>query len=288
MALTRYDVFLKVISHRSFSKAAEELGYTQSAVSQSINQMEKEMGFRLIDRSRNNIKLTPEGEEIFPLIEMAAESERIIENKIQEMKGILTGTVNIGACRHVSCVLKPEIMAGFSEKFPQVSINIIHESTEELKHMMESGRVDFCIREIDEHREGDTGILYRDRYKVALPKDHELAGAQHIDLEQLGARALDSVKEGRGLLVFAEGCGGDERFRSFSTNDTAMFLSMVEAGYGAGLVPESALIKNSRDIAVKDTDLPVYRNLGIVTRRKAGMSQSARAFIDYLTEYYKD
>jgi len=286
MALTRYDVFLRVVSYKSFSRAAEELGYTQSAVSQAINQMEKEMGFKLIERGRNNLRLTAEGEELFPYIERASESERIIERKVEEMKRREYGIVTIGASQHVSCVLKPEIMKIFRNEHPEIRISIINENPEQLKNMLDVGTLDFCIKEVREEKEGQSVILVRDRYKVVLPMDHEYANEEFIKLDKLGS-ICDDLKEGKEVLVFEEDCRGDEQFRSFSTNDTGIFLSMVENGFGIGMISESALEKYNYDILIKDTDIPVYRNLGIVVSNNSKMSASARAFVDYLLDYFK-
>ena len=59
--MTRYDAFIKVIETGSFSKAAKELGYTQSAVSQMVHSLEEELCTTLISRSRKGISLTPDG-----------------------------------------------------------------------------------------------------------------------------------------------------------------------------------------------------------------------------------
>lgn len=70
MDTNKYQIFLKVLEHRSFSKAAAELGYTQSAVSHSIAVMEKEFGFQLLNRKDNKISLTRAGIDLLPHIRM--------------------------------------------------------------------------------------------------------------------------------------------------------------------------------------------------------------------------
>ena len=79
MSSNKYEMFLKVVDLGSFSRAARELGYTQSTVSQSVIQMETAFGFKLLDRNKKGFSLTPEGEALLPLIRAAAESERQIE-----------------------------------------------------------------------------------------------------------------------------------------------------------------------------------------------------------------
>src|SRR5699024_5467829 len=66
--MNRYEIFMKVIEKGSFTKAAEDFGYTQSAVSQMIKTLEDELSTTLISRSRKGISLTPDGKEFFPFI----------------------------------------------------------------------------------------------------------------------------------------------------------------------------------------------------------------------------
>ena len=66
--MNRYRAFLKVVETGSYTKAAEILGYTQPALSQMITSLEKETGITLLYRSRYGIRLTPEGERLFPTI----------------------------------------------------------------------------------------------------------------------------------------------------------------------------------------------------------------------------
>ena len=116
MSSNKYEMFLKVVDLGSFSRAARELGYTQSTVSQSVIQMETAFGFKLLDRNKKGFSLTPEGEALLPLIRAAAESERQIEEKVSELSGVLKGRVFVGAYHSISNQWMPRILENFNEE----------------------------------------------------------------------------------------------------------------------------------------------------------------------------
>ena len=89
--LNRYHVFVKVIECGNFTRAAEELNYTQSAVSQMIHTLEEELSTVLVLRSKNGVTLTADGKEYFPYIRSISNALRELEEKHREMQGLNSG-----------------------------------------------------------------------------------------------------------------------------------------------------------------------------------------------------
>ena len=79
MDTVKYEIFHKVLEHRSFSKAANELGYTQSAVSHSISTLEKSFGFKLLNRENNDISLTRAGIDVLPHIRNIVDAQNTLD-----------------------------------------------------------------------------------------------------------------------------------------------------------------------------------------------------------------
>ena len=94
--ISRCAVFCKVIEHHSFTKAAEELGYSQSSVSQTVMALEGELGATLIERRRDGVVLTPDGEQLYPYIRAVSLSEKLLEQKKRELSGLENSTISIG------------------------------------------------------------------------------------------------------------------------------------------------------------------------------------------------
>lgn len=288
--LIKYDFLLKVLELESFSKAAENLGYTQSSVSQTVSQLESEFGFRLLQRNRGSISLTPEGRDLLPYIKAAADNERMIEKKVSDIRNLLRGEVNIGAYHSVACVWLPEIIKGFGGEHPDVKINIIHGNSGQLEKLMDDNEVDCCIMDVPASKKFESCFLYKDRYKVVLPKDHPEASGKVYDISKLAGNPVAFVREGKGLFLIKDTNedGNMTGARELYTTDDDAFLSMVENGLGIGLISEMSLYRNPYKVAVLDTSEPIYRNLGLVFRDKKSLSPAVSAFINHILEnnYY--
>ena len=94
--MNRYKAFIKIVETGSFSRAAETLGYTQSALSQMVHTLEKELSTTLLLRSRTGITLTADGREYLPYIQSIANAQRELEVKFSEMQGLQSGLIRIG------------------------------------------------------------------------------------------------------------------------------------------------------------------------------------------------
>ena len=100
--MNRYLAFCHIIETGSFSKTAEEMGYSQSAVSQMIRSLENEVSLPLLIRSHNGVELTHEGKELMPYIRSVVNSYRMLEEKTKELKGMNSGEIRIGTMTSVS------------------------------------------------------------------------------------------------------------------------------------------------------------------------------------------
>ena len=92
MDTKKYEVFEKTVELSSLTKAAEELGLTQSGVSHIIAALEEEFGFPLLTRSRTGARLTPEGEKIMPFLRDILRSQEQLDQTAAELRGLSAGT----------------------------------------------------------------------------------------------------------------------------------------------------------------------------------------------------
>ena len=99
--MNRYKALLKVVEIGSYTKAAEILGYTQPALSQMIASLEKEIGITLLYRSRYGVRLTPDGEKLFPTIQLAVQQYEALRQMEYEINGLKSGVVRIGTVSSV-------------------------------------------------------------------------------------------------------------------------------------------------------------------------------------------
>ena len=86
--ISRYGVLCRVVEQGSFTHAAEDLGYSQSAVSQNVRALEQETGVTLLSRRKDGVQLTQDGQEFYPYIQSIFQAEQALERKRQETMGL--------------------------------------------------------------------------------------------------------------------------------------------------------------------------------------------------------
>ena len=118
--MIRYTAFCKIIECGSFPKAAEALGYTQAAISQMIRAMENEFSMTLLTRTRGGVRLTREGEELYPVIQKFVSVHRELTDRAAEIGGLASGEIRIGTFSSVSQRLLPGPMSDFSRLYPGI------------------------------------------------------------------------------------------------------------------------------------------------------------------------
>ena len=124
MNTERCELLLKILERGSLAQAAEEMGYSASAVSRSVEAMEEEAGFRILNRSRRGIALTKEGELLLPAVREIAEAGKHYEDAVFRIKGIESGSVVIGTAYAGYYPMIAGIVRSFSEKYPRIRVSI--------------------------------------------------------------------------------------------------------------------------------------------------------------------
>lgn len=268
MDTNKYQIFLKVLEHRSFSKAAAELGYTQSAVSHSIAVMEKEFGFQLINRKDNKISLTRAGIDLLPHIRNVASAQDELDLSLQSYRGIESGTLCIASIMSLPMHFFTELFRRFHEKYPAIHIVCIDGNYEELEEMLSGGRVDFGFTSVTSSLPFEYVPLMRDRLMAVFPTDHPLCAKETVELSDL--EDYDFIMPGEGPnhqigeLIRKYGLKLNS---PYSVSDDNFTVKMVSDGLGVSILPEMSF-KNYLDLPVESRELreKPYRSIGIIYR----------------------
>lgn len=280
--MNRYVALQKVVETGSFTKAAEILGYTQPALSQMVASLERELGFRLLNRGRGSIRLTPEGERVFPAIRTTTSQYLSLKELAREVRGLEVGTVRIGTLSSISCHWLPPLIAEFQHQYPSVQFVLHQGDNRSIPEWVRTGEVDFGFVNMSVYAGGAT-FLREGEYRATIPMGHPLASKDAVTLEQLAAEPFLAVEEG-GASVPLEamrslGLNPDVRLR---VHDDYSILSMVESGLGVSVLPELVLRKTSYQVSVLPLDPPLARRLGYVSREKGELPLASRRFIELL------
>ncbi|AGC68007.1 HTH-type transcriptional regulator CynR [Thermoclostridium stercorarium subsp. stercorarium DSM 8532] len=143
--LDAYRVFNEVAKQKSFSRAAKALYMTQPAVSQTIMNLEEELGTRLFTRTSKGVVLTNDGQLLYEYISSALNLIEMGERKISESKNLMVGEMKLGVGDTISKYYLLPYLEKFHSDFPNVKLKIINRTTLELCAMLKSGEIDIAV-----------------------------------------------------------------------------------------------------------------------------------------------
>ena len=281
--MQRYIALLKVIEVGSFTKAADLLGYTQPALSQMIASLEKELSIKILYRSRYGIRLTPEGERLYPSIQNSVLQYKAMRRTADEIRGLSSGIVRIGTVSSVSCHWLPGIIRTFWQKYPNIQIVLHQGDYTSISEWVRTGAVDFGFVNPNAVKGMETTVVKSGEFRAVLPKNHPLSWKKSLTLEDLASEPFLLLEEGaysEPLEAFhAAGITPNVALR---VHDDYSILSMVEQGLGVSILTELVLHKTGYDVAVLPIEPAIIRTMSIVTKDKNTLPLASKEFIQYL------
>ncbi|MBA4538165.1 LysR family transcriptional regulator [Bacillus aquiflavi] len=285
--MNRYEVFMKVVEKGSFTKAAEELGYSQSAVSQMIQTLEDELSTMLISRSRKGVTLTPDGREFFPFITNIHHSYRELMEKSKEMLGLESGNIRIGTFSSVSCHWLPSLMKDFKQIYPSVHFQLQQGDYTSIVQYIKEGSVDFGFVNPKAAGGLQTVPLKEDEMLAVLPVHHSLADHRIVTLEDISKEPFILLEEGElsePLEIFKE--NDLHPNIQYRVHDDYTIMSMVENDLGISILPQLILNKVSYRLVTKEITPPIVRTIGIAYKNKKTLPIASRYFIDFMIDKF--
>jgi len=281
--MKRLLVLQKIVELGSFTKAADKLGYTQSAVSQIIASLEEELAIKLLYRSRVGIRLTLEGEELYPFIQLAVFQHQAMHEKADEIKGLETGLIRIGTISSISCHWLPGLIKHFQELYPKVRFVLHQGDYTSIPEWVRTGEVDFGFVNPDAVSGLETQFIKEGELRAVVPADHTLAARPSVTLEELAKEPFLLLEEGNlsePLEAFrALGLEPDITLR---VHDDYSILSMIETGLGISILPELVLRKTNYDVAILPIEPAVTRKIGLVMKEQQTLPIACKHFLAFL------
>lgn len=286
--MTHYDAFIKIVETGSFSKAAEELGYTQSAISQMVHALEEELSATLMIRSRKGISLTPDGEQFLPYIQNVYHSHLELREKKKEMQGLESGIIRIGSFNSVSCNWLPGLIKEFKEQYPSVHFDLKQGEYTNINNWIKDGSVDFGFINPDAVSDLTVLPLRSDEMLAVFHPEHFLASHKEVTLKELLSEPYILLDEGD----FSEPM---EFFRQkkitpniqYRVYDDYTIMSMVEKGLGVSILPKLVLSRYHQNIVAKPIKPMIVRTIALAYKNKNVLPIASRYFIDFILEKFK-
>ena len=273
----------------SFGRAARELGYTQSAVSQQIAQLERVVGQRLIHRPGGPRRVEPTEAGLLLLGHADAIVARLDAARA-DMAALAegtAGTLRVGIYQSVGARLLPALVRRFRSQWPLVGVRVREESAaEDLLRLLEHGELDLTFADLP-LREGpfEWAELLQDPYVLLVSAQSELASLDSAPslrevakLPLIGRRSTDEPER------FLAGRAPDVNV-VFRTDDNGTLAALVAEGLGAAIEPRLVVDPRNRDVKMLPFGPRIPpRTLVLAWHRDRYRSQAAQAFVELARE----
>ena len=290
----RLRILREVAAQGTFSAAAEELYLSQSAVSQQVATLEKEVGMTLLERTREGPKLTDAGRVLVSHAEAAIARLDEAERELAALAGLEGGAVRIASFPSASATLLTMAVSEFVGRYPKVRLSVAEAEPEESLPRLRAGEIDLALTfdypsvPEEEERDVERTLLLTEAMHIALPADHPLAGRAKVKLADLReADWLSGACPSSCSEIVKHACrdaGFDPRI-AFESDDYHVLQGFVAAGLGVTLLPDLALPTLRGDIVVRPTDPPAaQRRVWAATRPAGSRSKATDAMLGVLVE----
>ena len=186
MELRQLRYFVKVAELKNFSSAARLLNITQSTLSQQIRQLEQELGVELLIRDSRHVELNDMGKVFLPSARRTLQEANTCIERIHDVQGLRSGTLNIGVTFTFSKLLKAYDIT-FLKKYPDIQLNICCYSMEELMEKLKKGEIDLALsyKPSINYEDIDSHILFDNHLSVIMRKGHPLANKKLLRFQDL-------------------------------------------------------------------------------------------------------
>jgi DNA-binding transcriptional LysR family regulator len=285
MDLGQLEVFLTVTREGRFSRAAEKLHRTQSAVSQSIHKLEEDVGELLFDRSSRDGGLTDAGRVLQEYAERLLNLRNDASGALAELRELQRGKLAIAANEFTALYLLP-VLAEFRRLHPMIRIMVqrslgSHIPGDVLRHTSELGVLTYDPEEPQLH----SIVVYLDELIFVVPPTHPLAAESQVSIRQLGAESF--------VAHIVSSPYREKVIQTFKRHKTPLHMDIelptlqaikrfVAMGNGVALLPEISVeneLTRGELVRIPVRELRLHRKLRLVYRKAASISHAARAFL---------
>ena len=289
--LELYRVFYTVAKCGSLTRAAEELYISQPAVSQSIKQLENQLGISLFNRTRRGMELSAQGGKlIFAEVERALRLFNDAENRIAQTNALATGTLRIGASDTIFEYFLADKIVEFNERFPGIKIELMADFTPDTIEKLKADKCDIAFVNLPIKTDSELYLhdncmrlhdvfIVGEKYKSLSEKKITFSQLRDyplifMDKNTIARRSLDNFLGGMGV----------ELKPSIEVGSWELMKRLVAKGMGIGVVPKEYIARCLADGSLyplkTDPALPT-RSVGMLLPKNKSVSYALHCFIDY-------
>ena len=281
---------LAVAEHKNFSLAAHACHIGQPALSQQIAKLEKQLGVTLFMRNSRGAVLTEAGEEFVRRAREILQRTEALGSEMSLYAGLCRGTLNVGVITSLQCIDFGGMLSALCSTYPEISVNIQQGGTHILLQQLIDRKLDlaFCNKPSGGVPNGiEFQHLGQDRFHVAVPANHPLAGEKKISLARLKNERFIFHQAGQ---VASELClnaclkAGFEPNIVCRSSSPTTGLYMVRGGLGVALFPAEEFRGRSLEGVVElELEENLIKEVGVAYRQDA-----SSALMDATVEFARN
>ena len=289
MQIESLKMFCDLAETKSFTKAAQINGVTQSAVSQQISSLETKFAAALIERSKKKFTLTKEGETLYKYSNQIVQSYDELRHKIQEIQNVVTGAIKVVTIYSIGLHELPPYLKKFLKKHPTVNVSVEYRRATQLYEDIISGMADIgLVAYPQKDPRLQVTSLAEDMLVLICHPEHPLAQKPRVKLSEIVShkfiafepdiptrRAIDKILRDRNVEV--------DHAMEFDNIETVK--RAVEIDAGISIVPRSPVAQEvaKKTIAmVEIEDEQFYRPLAAVHKKSKVLSPAMKEFLALL------
>jgi DNA-binding transcriptional LysR family regulator len=298
----RLAAFAAVVRTGGFSKAANELGKTQSSVSQAVLLLERELGQKLFSRDGHTPRLTDAGRALLKHTTRIFDEMALAEAELSALSELRFGELVVGTSDTLACYFLPPVFAAFRERYPNVELRLDNRPSPVIAERVSERQVDVGIvslplpealelsgRKVSERL--DCVVLAAQEDVAVCAPGHALAKAREVrvrDLSPYPLLLLDRTTSSRALVEAAFAAAGAQLSVAMDMSSVEVLKRLAELGFGVAIVPRIAVereLDSGTLCAAKLADFGARRSVGALTPRAFAPTRAASAFLALAREH---
>lgn len=269
----RFDQFRyleAIVRLSSFRKAADELGVAQPSISQAIQQLERDIGARLLDRSRRGIRLTPVGESVMPHVRAALTAEEHLRLEVASFSSLRRGHLRLGTVTAASNTILPPVIRLFNRRHPGIDLLITETGSVDIMDAVVAGDLDMGVISRSDMFPLPDHFVLEDLFPTSLvicaPAGHPLASRHGITPSELATQSLIGFRKGYLLHEIARKLFGEQKLNIvYYTDNSESAKRMIAAGVGITLLAECGIVDDVLRRSGKIVYIPIDDDAARIT-----------------------
>lgn len=264
MSLKKYEAFVRTVELGSLTRAAQDLGSTQSRISHILSSLEEEYGFSLLRRSRSGISLTEAGAMVLPKMQAILQKDRELAELVGDIRSADAGTVRLGAFTSVAVHWLPGMIRAFQAAHPKAELQMLNGDYHDMEQWLRAGEVDLGFVTLPAPEGVRTIPLAEDPLVAILPHGHRLTALERIPIEELDRDPFISLLQSSAHDIHrALDNAGVRPNIKYTTKDDYAILAMVEQGLGISIVPQLLIRGRAQNLVVRPLEPQASRTIAL-------------------------